>query len=73
MYYDKDGDLKPGKKGKNFANIKLYIAENNFTIRKNKYTKGFVNKIFHYLYCFYRNMLNFATMAKVYGCCGRGG
>jgi len=24
MYYDKDGDLKPGKKGKNFADIKLH-------------------------------------------------
>jgi len=27
MYYDKDGDLKPGKKGKNFVDIKLYSRE----------------------------------------------
>jgi len=27
MYHDKDGDLKPGKKGKNFADIKLYSRE----------------------------------------------
>lgn len=71
MYYDKDGDLKPGKKGNIFAKITNFIAGNHFII-KQKYKK-IVNKVSQYLYGFYRNLLKYATVAKIHGSCGRGG
>lgn len=37
MYYDKDGDLKPGKKGNIFAKITNFIA--NHFIKSNKNIK----------------------------------
>lgn len=68
MYYDKDGDLKPGKKG----NI-IFAKTMNFTV-DNQFKKIYTGlSIFQYFHDFCRNMLIYATMAKVHGCCGGGG
>lgn len=80
MYYDKDGDLKPGKKGNlifskhYFFNtlqliISLSITKNNILYKKINISMFNLN----YLSGSYRYMFIHATVAKVHVSCGRGG